>query len=157
LLLLEYVIHILQSCIEEEEEEEEEKDIENLRDVMSDDQSLVQPDQALFHLLDSSPTLECTSPSMELPSVTLKDTSESPSSVGVSNVTIQVLGFYVDTATGNKVEIQDTLPQHHNCFKRNKSYKEVWKPIKITWHSKKNNKGFSSPPCLRSFCQRVLQ
>nr|XP_020012973.1 DNA-binding protein RFX8 [Castor canadensis] len=102
LLLLEYVIHILQSCIEEEEEEEEEKDIENLRDVMSDDQSLVQPDQALFHLLDSSPTLECTSPSMELPSVTLKDTSESPSSVGVSNVTIQVLGFYVDTATGNK-------------------------------------------------------
>uniref|UniRef100_H0XQ11 DNA-binding protein RFX8 n=1 Tax=Otolemur garnettii TaxID=30611 RepID=H0XQ11_OTOGA len=40
LLLLEYVIHILQSCIEEEEEEE---DVGSVKEMLTDDQSLVQP------------------------------------------------------------------------------------------------------------------
>ncbi|MBZ3871108.1 DNA-binding protein RFX8 [Sciurus carolinensis] len=100
LLLLEYVIHILQSYIEEEEEEE---DMGNLKDMLPDDQSLIQPVPALFHPLDSPPTQECASPSAEPPWVTLKHTSQSPSPVGMSNMILRVLGFLVDTATGNKL------------------------------------------------------
>uniref|UniRef100_A0A8D2D8P1 Regulatory factor X8 n=1 Tax=Sciurus vulgaris TaxID=55149 RepID=A0A8D2D8P1_SCIVU len=100
LLLLEYVIHILQSYIEEEEEEE---DMGNLKDMLPDDQSLIQPVPALFHPLDSPPTQECASPSAEPPWVTLKHTSQSPSPVGMSSMVLRVLGFLVDAATGNKL------------------------------------------------------
>ncbi|XP_047379020.1 DNA-binding protein RFX8 isoform X3 [Sciurus carolinensis] len=100
LLLLEYVIHILQSYIEEEEEEE---DMGNLKDMLPDDQSLIQPVPALFHPLDSPPTQECASPSAEPPWVTLKHTSQSPSPVGMSNMILRVLGFLVDATTGNKL------------------------------------------------------
>ncbi|KAL2774322.1 DNA-binding protein RFX8 isoform 2 [Daubentonia madagascariensis] len=100
LLLLEYVIHILQSCIEEEEEEE---DVGNAKEMLPDDQSLVQPDQALFHPSDSSPTQACASPSVEPPRVTLKHMGQSRCPVGVSSVVLRVLGFLVDTATGNKL------------------------------------------------------
>ncbi|VTJ85024.1 Hypothetical predicted protein, partial [Marmota monax] len=101
LLLLEYVIHILQSYIEEEEEEE---DMGNLKDMLPDDQSLIQPVEALFHPLDSPPTQECASPSAEPPWVTLKHTSHSPIPESMSSIVLRVLGFLVDTATGNKVE-----------------------------------------------------
>ncbi|XP_053445336.1 DNA-binding protein RFX8 [Nycticebus coucang] len=97
LLLLEYVIHILQSCIEEEEEEE---DVGNIKEMLPDDQSLVQPDQALFHPPDSSPTQACASPSMEPP---LMHLGQSRCPVGVSSLVLRVLGFLVDTATGNKL------------------------------------------------------
>ncbi|XP_021511202.1 DNA-binding protein RFX8 isoform X2 [Meriones unguiculatus] len=101
LLLLEYVIHILESCIEEEEEEE---DLGSLQDLLSDDQFLAQPDQALFHPLDSLPTSECASRSVESPQVTLKHMSQSCSPMGaVGSMVLQVLGFLVDTATGNKL------------------------------------------------------
>ncbi|XP_052601029.1 DNA-binding protein RFX8 [Peromyscus californicus insignis] len=100
LLLLEYVIHILESCVEEEEEEE---DLGSLQDLLSDDQFLAQPDQALFHPLDTLPTSECTSRSVESPQVTLRHMSQSCSPMGVSSMVLQVLGFLVDTATGNKL------------------------------------------------------
>ncbi|KAI6049823.1 RFX8 [Marmota monax] len=100
LLLLEYVIHILQSYIEEEEEEE---DMGNLKDMLPDDQSLIQPVEALFHPLDSPPTQECASPSAEPPWVTLKHTSHSPIPESMSSIVLRVLGFLVDTATGNKL------------------------------------------------------
>ncbi|XP_011236866.1 DNA-binding protein RFX8 isoform X1 [Mus musculus] len=99
LLLLEYVIHILESCIEEEEEE----DLGSLQDLLSDDQFLTQPDQALFHPLDSLPTSECASRNVESPQVTLKHTSQSCGPMGMGSVVLQVLGFLVDTATGNKL------------------------------------------------------
>ncbi|GAB1284915.1 DNA-binding protein RFX8 [Apodemus speciosus] len=100
LLLLEYVIHILESCMEEEEEEE---DLGSLQDLLSDDQFLTQPDQALFHPLDSLPTSECASRNVESPQVTLKHMSQSCGPMGVSSMVLQVLGFLVDTATGNKL------------------------------------------------------
>nr|XP_026264409.1 DNA-binding protein RFX8 [Urocitellus parryii] len=98
LLLLEYVIHILQSYLEEEEEEE---DMGNL--ILPDDQPLIQPVEALFHPLDAPPTQECASPSAEPPWVTLEHTSQSPSPEGMSSIVLRVLGFLVDTATGNKL------------------------------------------------------
>ncbi|XP_014647072.1 PREDICTED: DNA-binding protein RFX8 [Ceratotherium simum simum] len=97
LLLLEYVIHILQSCIEEED------DVGNLKEMLPDDQSLVQPDEALVHPPDSSPTQDCASPSVDPHWVTLKRMSQSPCPLGVSGVVLRVLGFLVDTATGNKL------------------------------------------------------
>lgn len=100
LLLLEYVIHILESCVEEEEEEE---DLGSLQDLLSDDQFFTQPDQALFHPLDSLPALECASRSVASPQVTLKHMNQSCGPTGVSGMVLQVLGFLVDTATGNKV------------------------------------------------------
>lgn len=100
LLLLEYVIHILESCMEEEEEEE---DLGSLQDLLSDDQFLTQPDQALFHPLDSLPASECASRSVGSPQVTLKHMSQSCSPMGVSSMVLQVLGFLVDTTTGNKL------------------------------------------------------
>nr|XP_040126807.1 DNA-binding protein RFX8 isoform X2 [Ictidomys tridecemlineatus] len=100
LLLLEYVIHILQSYLEEEEDEE---DMGNLKDMLPDDQPLIQPVEALFPPLDAPPTQECASPSAEPPWVTLEHTSQSPSPEGVSSIVLRVLGFLVDTATGNKL------------------------------------------------------
>ncbi|XP_069844520.1 DNA-binding protein RFX8 isoform X2 [Dipodomys merriami] len=103
LLFLEYVIHIIQSCMEEDEEEEEEEELGSLKDFLSDDPSLVQPDQSFFHLLDPPPTQEYTSLNVESPRVTLKCMSPSHSPVGMSSMVLQVLGFLVDTATGNKL------------------------------------------------------
>ncbi|XP_049990713.1 DNA-binding protein RFX8 [Alexandromys fortis] len=100
LLLLEYVIHVLESFVEEEEEEE---DLGSLQDLLSDEQFLTQPDQALFHPLDTLPTSECASRSVESPQVTLKHMSQSCGPMGVSSLVLQVLGFLVDTATGNKL------------------------------------------------------
>ncbi|XP_008584486.1 PREDICTED: DNA-binding protein RFX8 [Galeopterus variegatus] len=97
LLLSEYVTHRLQSCIEEEEE-----DVGTLREILGDDQSFVQPDQALFHPPDSSPALECACPSVESPGAMLKHMGQSRCPVDVSSVVLRVLGFLVDTATGNK-------------------------------------------------------
>nr|XP_023408356.1 DNA-binding protein RFX8 [Loxodonta africana] len=95
LLLLEYVIHVLQSSVEE--------DVENLDEVLSDDQSLIQPHQALFYPPDSSPTQECESPRGEPPQLMLKHTSQSWCAAGLSSMTLRVLGFLVDTATGNQL------------------------------------------------------
>ncbi|XP_045404867.1 DNA-binding protein RFX8 isoform X2 [Lemur catta] len=100
LLLLEYVIHVLQSCLEEEEEEE---DVGDVKEMLPDDQSLVQPDQALFQPPDSSPTQACASPSVEPPRVMLRHTGQSRCPVGLSSMVLRVLGFLVDTATGNKL------------------------------------------------------
>ncbi|XP_060043413.1 DNA-binding protein RFX8 isoform X2 [Erinaceus europaeus] len=99
LLLLEYVIHILQSCLEEEEEE----DMGNLKKMLPDEQPLVQPDQALFHPPDSSPTQEHERLGVDPPQVTLKHVDQSLCPVGMSSVVLRVLGFLVDTATGNKL------------------------------------------------------
>ncbi|XP_006870829.1 PREDICTED: DNA-binding protein RFX8-like [Chrysochloris asiatica] len=100
LLLLEYVIHILQSCIEEEEEEE---DMGSLKELLSDAQSVIQPDQALFHPFVTSPTPELQSPSVEPPRVMLRHLSQGRCTSDVSGVILKVLGFLVDTATGNKL------------------------------------------------------
>ncbi|XP_058540516.1 DNA-binding protein RFX8 isoform X6 [Neofelis nebulosa] len=103
LLLLEYVIHILQSCIEEEEDDD---DVENLKEMLPDDQSLVQPDQAAFHPPDSSPALAYDSPHMDPHRVMLKHIGQSRCPVGVNSVNsvfLRVLGFLVDTDTGDKL------------------------------------------------------
>ncbi|KAF5926213.1 hypothetical protein HPG69_011340 [Diceros bicornis minor] len=85
------------SCIEEED------DVGNLKEMLPDDQSLVQPDEALVHPPDSSPAQDCESPSVDPHWVTLKRMSQSPCPLGVSGVVLRVLGFLVDTATGNKL------------------------------------------------------
>ncbi|XP_019522023.1 PREDICTED: DNA-binding protein RFX8 [Hipposideros armiger] len=100
LLLLEYVIHIVQSCIEEGEEED---DVGNLKAMLPDDQSLVQPDQAAFHCPESPPFQEYGSLSVDPPRVMLQYASQSLCAMGVSSVVLRVLGFLVDTTTGNKL------------------------------------------------------
>ncbi|KAM5251308.1 DNA-binding protein RFX8 [Hipposideros larvatus] len=100
LLLLEYVIHIVQSCIEEGEEED---DVGNLKAMLPDDQSLVQPDQAAFHRPESPPFQEYGSLSVDPPRVTLQYASQSLCAMGVSSMVLRVLGFLVDTTTGNKL------------------------------------------------------
>lgn len=100
MLLLEFVTHLLQSCIEEEEEDD---DVGNLKEMLPDDQSVVQPDQAPFHPPDSLPTQECEGPSVDLHGVTLKHMGQSRCPMGVSSVVLRVLGFLVDADTGNKV------------------------------------------------------
>ncbi|XP_006887922.1 PREDICTED: DNA-binding protein RFX8 [Elephantulus edwardii] len=96
LLLLECVIHIFQSCLKEE-------DMGNLNKRLSDDQFLTQSDQTLFHPLDSSPPQEYESLAMEPLPLVLKHKSQGWCPVGLSSVALTVLGFFVDTATGNKV------------------------------------------------------
>ncbi|XP_054331828.1 DNA-binding protein RFX8-like isoform X9 [Pongo pygmaeus] len=100
LLLLEYVIHILQSCLEEEEEEE---DMGNVKEMLPDDPTLSQPDQALSHPLNSSLSQACASPSVELLGVMLTHMGHGRYPVGVSNMVLRILGFLVDTATGDKL------------------------------------------------------
>uniref|UniRef100_A0A8D0ICJ7 Uncharacterized protein n=1 Tax=Sus scrofa TaxID=9823 RepID=A0A8D0ICJ7_PIG len=95
LLLLEYVIHILQSCIEEDEEDED--DVGNLQEELPEYQWPVQPDQGLTHPPESSPAQEHDSPSEEPLRVTLRPGSQSCCAV------VRVPGFLVDTATGNKL------------------------------------------------------
>uniref|UniRef100_A0A5F9CCL9 Regulatory factor X8 n=1 Tax=Oryctolagus cuniculus TaxID=9986 RepID=A0A5F9CCL9_RABIT len=99
LLLLEYVIHILQSCMEEEEEEE---DVGNLREMLPEGQSLLQPDQALSHPPEP-PALGCANLLAEPQPVTPKHMGPSQCSTGVSSLVLRVLGFLVDTATGDKL------------------------------------------------------
>ncbi|XP_054403393.1 DNA-binding protein RFX8 isoform X14 [Pongo abelii] len=100
LLLLEYVIHILQSCLEEEEEEE---DMGNVKEMLPDDPTLSQPDQALSHPLNSSLSQACASPSVEPLGVMLTHMGHGRYPVGVSNMVLRILGFLVDTATGDKL------------------------------------------------------
>uniref|UniRef100_A0A2R9CG39 Regulatory factor X8 n=1 Tax=Pan paniscus TaxID=9597 RepID=A0A2R9CG39_PANPA len=100
LLLLEYMIHILQSCLEEEEEEE---DMGNVKEMLPDDPTRGQPDQALFHSLNSSLSQACASPSMEPLGVMPTHMGQGRYPVGVSNMVLRILGFLVDTATGNKL------------------------------------------------------
>nr|XP_045741162.2 DNA-binding protein RFX8 [Mirounga angustirostris] len=100
LLLLEFVTHLLQSCIEEEEEDD---DGGHLKERLPDDQSLVQPDQASLHPPDSSPSQEYESPSVDPHWVTLKHMGQSQCPMGVSSVVLRVLGFLVDSDTGNKL------------------------------------------------------
>ncbi|XP_016860341.1 DNA-binding protein RFX8 isoform X4 [Homo sapiens] len=100
LLLLEYMIHILQSCLEEEEEEE---DMGTVKEMLPDDPTLGQPDQALFHSLNSSLSQACASPSMEPLGVMPTHMGQGRYPVGVSNMVLRILGFLVDTAMGNKL------------------------------------------------------
>uniref|UniRef100_A0A8C3VJ35 Regulatory factor X8 n=1 Tax=Catagonus wagneri TaxID=51154 RepID=A0A8C3VJ35_9CETA len=94
LLLLEYVIHILQSCIEEDEEED---DTGAVQELLPEHRSPVQPDQGLAHPPESSPAQERDSASEEPPRVTLRPGSRSCCEV------VRVPGFLVDTTTGNKL------------------------------------------------------
>ncbi|XP_044522975.1 DNA-binding protein RFX8 [Gracilinanus agilis] len=100
LLLLEYVIHILQSCIEDEEEEE---DGSNLKEMQPNDTSPLQSAQEPLQSPDSSPIKQHGSQDDddEPPRVTLKHISQSD--VCLSSIILKVLGFLVDTATGNKL------------------------------------------------------
>ncbi|XP_056664218.1 DNA-binding protein RFX8 isoform X2 [Monodelphis domestica] len=100
LLLLEYVIHILQSCIEDEEEEE---DGSNLKEMQPNDTSPLQSTQEPLQSPDSSPIKQHRSQDNddEPPRVTLKHISQSD--VCLSSVILKVMGFLVDTATGNKL------------------------------------------------------
>ncbi|KAH0504031.1 DNA-binding protein RFX8 [Microtus ochrogaster] len=103
LLLLEYVIHILESFVEEEEEEE---DLGSLQDLLSDEQFLTQPDQALFHPLDTLPMSECASRSVESPQVTLKHMSQSCGPMGVSSMVLQLIQVLLeDKATESTVKL----------------------------------------------------
>uniref|UniRef100_A0A8C0I113 RFX family member 8, lacking RFX DNA binding domain n=1 Tax=Balaenoptera musculus TaxID=9771 RepID=A0A8C0I113_BALMU len=100
LLLLEYVIHILQSCIEEDEEGD---DVGNLKEMLPDDQPLVPPDQELSRPPDPSPAQERRSPSADPPRVTLRHKSHSQCATEGSSVVVRVPGFLVDIVTGDKL------------------------------------------------------
>ncbi|XP_015451756.1 DNA-binding protein RFX8 [Pteropus alecto] len=100
LLLVEYVIHILQSCIEEEEEDD---DVGSLQEMPPDDHSLVRPDQAPFHPPESPPSQDHRSLSVDPPRAVLTHMTQSWCPAGVSGVVLGVLGFLVDTATGEKL------------------------------------------------------
>ncbi|KAI5262833.1 Dna-Binding Protein Rfx8 [Manis pentadactyla] len=89
LLLLEYVIHILQSCIEEEEED----DTGSHKEMLLDDQSLVQPDQALPRPPDASPAQGHESPGVDRHQGTLKPTGQGQSPVGVDSVVLRGPGL----------------------------------------------------------------
>nr|XP_058935617.1 LOW QUALITY PROTEIN: DNA-binding protein RFX8 [Kogia breviceps] len=99
LLLLEYVIHILQSCIEEEDEED--GDLGNLKEMLPDDQPLVPPDQELPCPPDPSPAQERRSPSADPPLVALRHEGQSHGATEGGGVVARVPGFLVDIATGN--------------------------------------------------------
>ncbi|XP_059798539.1 DNA-binding protein RFX8 isoform X2 [Balaenoptera ricei] len=100
LLLLEYVIHILQSCIEEDEEGD---DVGNLKEMLPDDQPLVPPDQELSRPPDPSPAQERRSPSADAPRVTLRHKSHGQCATEGSSVVVRVPGFLVDIVTGDKL------------------------------------------------------
>uniref|UniRef100_A0AC11BGS3 Regulatory factor X8 n=1 Tax=Ovis aries TaxID=9940 RepID=A0AC11BGS3_SHEEP len=100
LLLLEYVIHILQSCIEEEDEED---NVGSLKEILSDDQSPVQPDHEPHHPPDCPPAQERESLSADPPRVMLRCKGQSPGATAGSSVVVRVPGFLVDTVTGNKL------------------------------------------------------
>uniref|UniRef100_H0UZ08 Regulatory factor X8 n=1 Tax=Cavia porcellus TaxID=10141 RepID=H0UZ08_CAVPO len=99
LLLLEYVTHLFQSCLEEEEEEE---DTGILKEALPGDRSVAPPVQALFQPLDPSLPQNYACPSTGPRQGTLEHGSHSLGPMGMSNVVLWVLGFLVDTATGHK-------------------------------------------------------
>lgn len=101
LLLLEYVTHLFQSCLEEEEEEE---DTGILKEALPGDRSVAPPVQALFQPLDPSLPQNYACPSTGPRQGTLEHGSHSLGPMGMSNVVLWVLGFLVDTATGHKVD-----------------------------------------------------
>ncbi|XP_070331298.1 DNA-binding protein RFX8 isoform X2 [Odocoileus virginianus] len=100
LLLLEYVIHILQSCIEEEEEDD---DVGSLKETLPDGQCPVQPDHEPHHPPDCPPAQECESLSADPPRVMLRCRDQSPGATAGSSVVVRVPGFLVDTVTGSKL------------------------------------------------------
>lgn len=97
---MEYVIHILQSCIEEEEEED---DVGSLKETLPDGQCPVQPDREPHHPPDCPPAQERESRSADPPRVVLRCRGQSPSATAGSSVVVRVPGFLVDTVTGSKV------------------------------------------------------
>lgn len=118
------MIHILQSCIEEDEEDED--DVGNLQEELPEYQWPVQPDQGLTHPPESSPAQEHDSPSEEPLRVTLRPGSQSCCAV------VRVPGFLVDTATGNKVQTPGGPPSAQ-CFQGHENYQAIRKPTKVTW------------------------
>ncbi|XP_032325370.1 LOW QUALITY PROTEIN: DNA-binding protein RFX8 [Camelus ferus] len=100
LLLLEYMIHIIQSCLEKEEED---KDMGNLKDMLPDDQPPVPPDQEPFHRPDGSPAQEPEVLGADLPRVTLRHRSQDGCDPAGNSVVVRVPGFLVDTTTSNKL------------------------------------------------------
>ncbi|KAB0393109.1 hypothetical protein E2I00_004364, partial [Balaenoptera physalus] len=123
LLLLEYVIHVLQSCIEEDEEG---GDVGNLKEMLPDDQPLVPPDQELSRPPDPSPAQERRSPSADPPRVTLRHKSHSQCATEGSSVVVRVPGFLVDIVTGDKVQmLERQLP---SCFQGDENCQVVRKP-----------------------------
>ncbi|KAJ8787901.1 hypothetical protein J1605_005559 [Eschrichtius robustus] len=123
LLLLEYVIHILQSCIEEDEEG---GDVGNLQEMLPDDQPLVPPDQELSRPPDPSPAQERRSPSADPHRVTLRHKSHSQCATEGSSVVVRVPGFLVDIVTGDKVQMPE--PQLPSCFQGDENCQVVRKP-----------------------------
>lgn len=85
-------------------EEEEEQDLGHLREMLPDSQSLLQPDQTLFHPPEPSAP-DCANLLAEPPPETPKHMSQSQGPTGLSNLVLRVLGFLVDTTTGDKVEM----------------------------------------------------
>ncbi|XP_025068951.1 DNA-binding protein RFX8 isoform X7 [Alligator sinensis] len=92
LLLLEYVIHILQSHLEEEGEEG--------LSVIQQNSSSVQVVHKPAHLLDD---FSVEQPQVEVPEPAHVTLTQSQSDVNLSSVILKVLSCLVDTATGNKL------------------------------------------------------
>lgn len=93
LLLLEYVIHILQSHLEEEGEDG--------LSVIQQNSSSVQVVHKPAHLLDD---FSVEQPQVEVPEPAHVTLTQSQSDVNLSSVILKVLSCLVDTATGNKVK-----------------------------------------------------
>ncbi|XP_069492826.1 DNA-binding protein RFX8 isoform X2 [Ambystoma mexicanum] len=89
-LLLEYAIHILQTCIEEEENG---KPLETLQRDHPPIQ-IVQESTYLLEVFAGQPKVE------GAPQVTIEN---SKSELNINNILLKVLGFSVDAATGNKL------------------------------------------------------
>nr|XP_033803625.1 DNA-binding protein RFX8 isoform X2 [Geotrypetes seraphini] len=99
LLLLEYVIHILQSCLEEEDDM---KTIEDLQKHHSTNQTAQESTYLLEVSVEQPESLE--SPQKAVENIGQCD-------LNLSNIMLKVLGFLVDTTTGNKliqVMLEDT-------------------------------------------------
>ncbi|XP_019380872.1 PREDICTED: DNA-binding protein RFX8 isoform X3 [Gavialis gangeticus] len=92
LLLLEYVIHILQSHLEEEGDEG--------LSVIQQNSSSVQVVPKPAHLLDD---FSVEQPQVEVPEPAHVTLTQSQSDVNLSSVILKVLSCLVDTATGNKL------------------------------------------------------
>uniref|UniRef100_A0A7M4F393 Regulatory factor X8 n=1 Tax=Crocodylus porosus TaxID=8502 RepID=A0A7M4F393_CROPO len=92
LLLLEYVIHILQSHLEEEGDEG--------LSVIQQNSSSIQVVHKPAHLLDD---FSVERPQVEVPEPAHVTLTQSQSDVNLSSVILKVLSCLVDTATGNKL------------------------------------------------------
>ncbi|XP_029459178.1 DNA-binding protein RFX8 [Rhinatrema bivittatum] len=91
LLLLEYVIHILQSCIEEEDDIRPTEDLQQHR-------SFSQTTQESTYLLEVSVE---EAKDLETPHKAMENISQCD--LNLNNIMLKVLGFLVDTSTGNKL------------------------------------------------------